>query len=179
MKRLTEVQKNRMENLLYKQKILLLTIMSIGHSIVGLLVLVFIILFSLDIDIEFVDHIAFLPAFLFLVFNRCAHLDVYEYIKGDEDLPEYAKDGYITKNIQKLLFNDVIMAKSNDYRADKVVDISPFCEVSDPVIIKDIFNDKILYITINCIIIILVLTKYNMQSYIPLFVAWLFYTFTS
>jgi hypothetical protein len=72
------------------------------------------------------------------------------------------------------------MSKSHlkDFKGGFVDDVEHFCELEDEEIIKEIFNEKIHYITINCILIIILLSKYNMKKMIPLFLAWFFYTFS-
>jgi hypothetical protein len=79
-----------------------------------------------------------------------------------------------------MLFKNEIMSKSGNtkLRLDIAKDITPFCGLNDPKIIKEIFNEKLHYIVTCCIITVILLSKYNLKRFIPFFVLWFYYTFS-
>lgn len=160
-------------------RIYMLTLLSILHTILGLLFIVFIFINSFNINIPIIDFLVALIPVSFILFNKCVHLDFYEFIKGDnqDDLPEYTRDGYFFSKLQKMLFGKEIISKTKQHKLYDAKDIEPLCNSNDPEIIKVIFNEKIHYIVSSIIIMILLLTKYNMKKFIPFFVLWFYMTF--
>jgi hypothetical protein len=158
-----------------------LATLSVLHSVIGFIVVLSILSFSFEGNTPILDLISAMVPLSFLLFNRCIHLDFYEYIKCDSEIPEYATDGYYFNKLQVLLFGKEIMSKPeiNEFKGGKVTDISHFCDLDDPDIIKDIYNEKIHYIVINCILIVILLTKYNQKKLIPLFLIWFFVVFSN
>ena len=174
-------QCNHFKNL-KKIKVLTLTAMSLMHTVVGFLVVFSILLFSLDIDVLSIDLIAFTVPLSFVLFNRCVHIDFYNHLLEDdiESLPDYTKDAYFFNQIQKTLFNKEIISKARieKFKGGNVSDIAPFMETEDPSMIQDIFNEKLHYVVINCILITTILIKYDLKYMIPVFITWFFYVFS-
>jgi hypothetical protein len=163
-----------------KLKIPLLTIMSVAHTILTIVVIVNIIFYSFDINYPIFDFFSALVPLSFIIFNRCIHLDFHEYIKdGDPTFPAYTEDTYFFSKIQKFIFGKELITRSDtsEYKGNVVYDISPFCEIEDYDVLKNVFNEKIHYIVINCILIVILLTKYKYKKLIPMFVLWFFYIF--
>ena len=158
-----------------------LATLSVIHSVIGFVVVLSILSFSLDANTPILDLIAAMVPLSFILFNRCVHLDFYELIKGDSDIPEYAEDGYYFNKLQVMIFGKEIMSKPeiNEFKGGKVTDVSHFCEIQDPDIIKNIYNEKTHYIVINCVLIITLLTKYKQKKLIPLFLIWFFVVFSN
>lgn len=158
----------------------LLISLSITHTILGMIVVSSIYFYSIGYDVLWVDIVACLVPISFIIFRRCIHIDVCEYIKNNEEFPEYTEDGYYFNQLQKLIFKKEIISKSHlkDYKGGYVDDVEHFCELNDQETIRDIFNEKIHYIVINCILIITLLTKYNMKRLIPIYLMWFFYNFS-
>ena len=162
-----------------KHKIYLLTLLSIIHTILGLLFILFIFFNSFNIDLPIIDFLVALIPMSFIVFNKCIHVDFYEFIKGEEEnLPECTKDGYLFSKLQKMIFGkEIISKREHKYKLYDAKDIEPFCCIDDPDIIKTIFNEKIHYIVSSCIITIILLTKYKLHKLIPFFIIWFYATF--
>lgn len=154
--------------------------LSITHTILGMIVLSSIYFYSIDYDVQWVDIVACLVPISFIIFRRCIHLDLHELIKNNEALPEYTEDGYYFNELQKLIFKKEIISKSHlkEYKGGPVGSVEHFCDLEDEEIIKDIFNEKVHYIVINCILVVILLSKYNMKRLIPLYLAWFFYNFS-
>jgi hypothetical protein len=163
-----------------KKKKHILATLSILHTILGFIVVASIISFSFDINSPYIDSISALVPISFITFRRCVHLDVHEFIKGDDILPEYTEDGYFFNAIQRYLFSTEIMSKTElkEFKGGDIKDVEHFCSLSDKKIIQNIFNEKIHYIVINSIIITILLTKYNLKRFIPLYLVWFFYNFS-
>lgn len=163
-------------------RIVVLTLLSILHAVLGVLYIMFLCFYGAGINSYVVDFIVGLIPVSFILFNRCVHLDFYDFVKGDtDDLPEYTRDGYIFAFIQKQLFGKEYLSKSNvdDYKGGPVNDISALCDIKDPILVKDIFNEKLQYVVTCCIITVIILSKYNLKRFIPFFILWFYYTFSS
>lgn len=154
--------------------------LSITHTILGMIVLSSIYFYSIDYDVQWVDIVACLVPISFIIFRRCIHLDLHEWIRDNDDLPEYTEDGYYFNQLQKLIFKKEIISKSHlkEYKGGYVDDVEHFCELEDEDIIKDIFNEKLHYVVINCILVVTLLSKYNMKRLIPLYLGWFMYNFS-
>lgn len=142
----------------------------------------FLCFYGAGINSYIIDFIVALIPISFILFNRCIHLDFYEFVKGDTDnLPDYARDGYIFAFIQKQLFGREYLSKSNidEYKGGRGMDMSCLCEIKDPNLIKDIVNEKLQYVVTCCIITVIILIKYNLKRFIPFFILWFYYTFSS
>lgn len=167
-------------------KIYMLTLLSVLHTILGLLFILFIIFNSFNINIPIIDFLVALIPISFILFNKCIHLDFYDFIKnqetencdGSNDFPEYTRDGYFFSKLQQMLFGEEIISKRiHSYKLYDAKDIEPLCNSDDPEIIKTIFNEKIHYIVSSCIITVILLTKYKLQKLIPIFIIWFYLTF--
>ena len=158
----------------------ILTSLSIIHTILGLIVFSSIYFYSIEYNVLWVDIIACLVPISFILFRRCIHLDIHNYIKNNEELPEYTEDGYYFNKLQKIIFKKEILSKTclKQYKGGYVDSVEHFCELNDEQTIKDIFNEKIHYIVINCILVITLLSKYNMKKIIPIYLLWFFYNFS-
>lgn len=164
----------------------MLTLLSILHTILGLLFILFIIFNSFNINLPIIDFLVALIPISFILFNKCVHLDFYDFIKNQEiddnnedcEIPEYTRDGYFFSKLQKMLFGEEIISKrTHMYKLYNAKDIEPLCNSNDPEIIKTIFNEKIHYIVSSCIITVILLTKYKLQKLIPIFIIWFYMTF--
>lgn len=172
----------------------MLTLLSILHTILGLLFILFIIFNSFNINIPIIDFLVALIPISFILFNKCIHLDFYDFIKNQSnidiecqynnqeengnDYPEYTRDGYFFSKLQQMLFGEEIISKrTHSYKLYDAKDIEPLCNSDDPEIIKTIFNEKIHYIVSSCIITVILLTKYKLQKLIPIFIIWFYLTF--
>lgn len=161
-------------------KIIFMTMMSIVHLLVGLSTILFILLYSLGIDISIVTLSATMVALSFVIFRRCIQIDIYEYIKGfDNNLPDCCKDGWIFKKIQEFLFNKDPNNSGHfsTQRLDILSNLNPFLNTDNFDVIDGIHNERIHYIVINSVLAILLLVKYNLKEYIPLFLIWFFTIF--
>jgi hypothetical protein len=158
----------------------LLTIMSFAHTLLTFIIIINIVLYSFDINVPLFDFFTALVPISFILFKKCAHLDLHNYIKSDDIFPEYTEDTYFFSKIQKMFFGKELINRSSIdiYKGAIVGDITSFVELSDKEIIKNIFNEKIQYIVINCIIIIILLTKYKQKKFIPVFLIWFFSVFS-
>jgi hypothetical protein len=117
----------------------------------------------------------------FILFKRCIYSDIHEHIRLGQEVPEYTNDAYFFKVIQRFLFNKEFIAKSDlkEYKKGKVMNVEHFSYLDDPVLISDIFNEKAHYIAINCILAVILLTKYKLKKAIPLYLIWFYYNFSN
>lgn len=159
----------------------LLFTLSITHNILAAIVVSCIYFYSIGFDVPVVDFFALLVPLSFLIFKRCVYSDLHELIRLNQVVPDYVEDAYVFKVLQKMIFNKELIAKSHlkEYKKGKVTDVKHFCEIEDPLVISDIFNEKAHYIAINCILVVILLTKYNMKKLIPLYLAWFYYSFSN
>lgn len=159
----------------------LLVLLSTTHNILAFLVISCIYLYAIDVDIPIIDFCAFLVPLSFILFKKCIYSDIHEHIRLGQEVPEYTDDNFVFKVIQKFFFNREFIAKSdlNMYKKGKVTDVEPFSQLDDPELISDIFNEKIHYIAINCILAVILLTKYNLKKTIPLYLIWFYYNFSN
>jgi hypothetical protein len=173
------MKSQRFVKALVKKKQILVA-MSLLHTILGFIVVACILSFSFDINLPYVDLMASLVPISFVIFRRCIHLDACEFIKNGEKMPEYTEDGYFFNKLQRYIFNTEILSKTElrDFKGGDIGDVEHFCSIDDENIIKGIFNEKVHYITINSIIIVVLAAKYNMKKFIPMYLAWFFYNFS-
>lgn len=159
----------------------LLTTLSILHTFIGMVVVCCIYFFTIDVDYPLIDFIAALVPISFIIFKRCIHLDIHENIRLGQKVPEYTEDGYYFNQFQKFLFKKEMISKTHlkDFKGGEVTDIEHFCKLKDPKLIKDIFNEKVHYIAINSILVVILMTKYKMKKFIPLYLVWFFYNFSN
>jgi hypothetical protein len=126
------------------------------------------------------DTISVLVPISFILFTRCIQNDIQDYIKGDDTLSPCTEDNYFSSKLQKLFLGKEVFFKDyvKDYKRGHIHDVKHFVELKDPKIIKDIFTERVQYIVINCILVIILLSKYNYKQFIPLFLIWFFITFS-
>jgi hypothetical protein len=159
----------------------LLVVLSITHNILAAIVISCIYLYSIDIDIPFIDFFALSVPMSFIIFKRCIYSDIHEHIRLGQEVPEYTEDAYLFKVLQRFLFNREFIAKSHlkEYKKGKVTDVQFFSQLDDQDLISDVFNEKAHYIAINCILAVILLTKYKMKKLIPLYLIWFYHTFSN
>ncbi len=159
----------------------ILVLLSGTHNVLAVMVISCILLFSIDLDIPMIDFCAFLVPTSFILFKRCIYSDIHEHIRLGQEVPEYTDDVFFFKILQRFFFNKEFVAKSDlkEYKKGKVMDVEHFSSLSDPEIISDIFNEKAQYIAINCILAVILLTKYKLKKAIPLYLIWFYYNFTN
>ena len=161
-----------------KIKVPLLVIVVMGHILFSLSTLVFLLLYSANIENRFVTGVATTTATSFIVCKRCIAVDLYEFVRnGETDLPSIAKDNFFRKNIQKL-FNTPSTEDLTPLRLDILDNVVPFCDSTEESRLRLFLNRKIQYILGNSLVIVLLLERYGLRYLISLFVLWIFYSFS-
>ena len=153
-----------------ESKIVLLTAIVIFHTIVGLGSVGAMISYSINENYPIFDLLAFLSIISFLLFKRCIAIDIYSIFKEgipDSEIPDYAKDNY---------FRSIIHGTrdSPDHTHLRLDILDNIKGISDSNLF---FNRKAQYIIFNTVLVMLLSTKYNFKFLLPLFLAWVLYTF--
>lgn len=158
---------------------IILGFMVITHTMIAIVNFLFILLFALGKHNSFVDFIAICTVISFLLFAKCVFYDVYYKIKGDEIVPDYAKDNYFRNKLQKFLKkSDKSMVKDlTEYRLDILDNTKPLMDCENHDEFKDMFNFKVQYLTISIILCVLLMIKYDIKIGIPFLVIWFFSVF--
>ena len=160
-------------------KVPILTTLVVIHSIIGISSILFILLYAFSINVPIITTAVICIVLSFIIFRRCIHIDIYEYVRdGEDDIPDYAQDNYIRKLIQKILLKEPERCKNlTDLRLDIIGNVEPLllCDTKHDMI--DICNYRIHYIVINVILIILLMLKYKLKQFLPLFLLWFFVVF--
>lgn len=120
----------------------------------------------------------------FILFKKCIMIDIYEYIKNldglEYELPAIAKDNYLRNSIKKFLGLTLNNEDEVDYtplRLDDITNTNPMKNLNDEDVINHLYNRKMHYIIGNIILIMIMISKYNLTKGIPVFVVWLVKTF--
>jgi hypothetical protein len=160
-------------------KILTLALLVISHLIIFMATILFIVFFAYNKDNSIVNAIVIGVVFSFIVFRRCVYIDIYEYIRdGNINIPDYAKDNYYRKMAQNWLGTKCETRKDlTNFRLDILDNLNPLVKCVDPEEIKDMYNYKIQYTCLNILLTIILLIKYDMKKFLPLFLVWFFVVF--
>ena len=93
-----------------------------------------------------------------------------------------AKDNFIRDYIKSLIRGKKIQIKKKKsfkhLRLDIIKNVKPFLNCKDEKYFKLIYNNKIQYIVINIIVVMMIIYKYDLQKLIPLLLTWVFTEFT-
>jgi hypothetical protein len=158
-------------------KILSLALLVISHLIIFIATILFIVFFAYNKDNSIVNAIVIGVVFSFIVFRRCVYIDIYEYIRDDLVVPDYAKDNYYRKMAQNWMGSSCNDTDLTDFRLDILDNVTPFVKCSNRKEITEMYNYKIQYTCLNILLTIIVLIKYDMKQFLPLFLVWFFATF--
>lgn len=165
----------------------LLTSVAIIHSIFTIAIILFIILTPFGYSFLLLNCLIFIHVFAFIFFRRCVMTDIYDFFiekSGlvEHELPFMAKDNFIRDYIKSFIRGKKKSKKKKKsfkhLRLDIIKNVSPFLNCHDEKYFKLIYNNKMQYIVINIIIVVMLLYKYNLQKLIPLLLAWVFTEFT-
>ena len=166
-----------------KLKIHTLALLSFIHNLVFLAGIMFVLNFSIERQSTTSTTIILAVVLSFVIFKRCIHFDLYDYIKdstNDSLLPGYTKDNYYV-NLIKGLFNEKEKEEKktnpcqldiSHLRLDIINNHEPFKNCKNKEEIISMCDYKIRYITISSLLTILVLIKLNMKQLIPIFFIW-------
>ncbi len=128
---------------------------------------IFFIMGTPYINNKSLDFFVLMILLSFFLFKRCILVDIYNYILDDlniEELPIFARDNCLRhlflnkKEDLTLLRLDILEKTFNNYTQPMV-------------------NQKIMYITTNCIITMILLSKYNLLKYSPMVFIFIFNIF--
>jgi hypothetical protein len=165
----------------------LLTLVAVIHSIFTVAIISFVVLTPFGYSFYLLNILIFLHVFAFIFFRRCVMTDIYDFFiekSGlvENELPYMAKDNFVRDYIKSLIRGKKISkSKKKSFkhlRLDVIKNVKPFLNCKDEKYFKLIYNNKIQYIVINIIIVMMMIYKYNLQKLIPLLLAWVFTEFT-
>ncbi len=159
--------------------VVLLSISVIIHSFFGIASLITIITYSFSKNLLLFDILSSINVLSLLIFKKCLAVDIYECIRGDtENLPDIAKDNFLRNKIVSLFKdNSGTVEDFTQLRLDKIDNLTPLINSTDTSYFTKMYNRKHHYLLINIILMIILLTKYNMKKFIPLIIIWIFTIF--
>lgn len=170
-----------------ESQIFLLKASSVTHSFFTFSSIFSIILISIGKHSSVVDIGAFLTFASFFLFRRCILIDIHRFLQGDlKELPYSARDSFARDSIKNLVNrifkNEIIIHPEKEKlieetRLDILKNIEPFAIENEPLVIQDMYNRKIQYISGNIILGSLLMTKYNMRWFPFVFMFWVMNTF--
>lgn len=163
----------------YKLKIKALSLLVLIHAFIRVIAILFIILYSFGKHNNYVTIIVVGVVLSFVIFQRCIHVDLFEFIRNNDDnLPEHTKDNYYIALFRKILNSD--NKHSDDLtslRLDILDNIDPYVECNTKKEMNELLNIKIHYIVFNMIFAVLLLVKFNLKQFLPLLLVWFFTIF--